>query len=107
MIYEHRIYTVLPGKAEEEVDRLTKWAPVIEKHGAKIVAGIFQTVIGDSNQVSCIIAYNDLAHCQKVWESLVEDEEFKRQRDGWIKGGPVNSNFRRNFLSSTEYPSSK
>ncbi len=52
MIYEHRTYTVLPGKTDEEIARVTDWFPVIEKYGAKVVAGIFQTVIGDSNEVS-------------------------------------------------------
>ena len=107
MIYEHRIYTVIPGKTEEEISRITDWFPIIEKCGAKVVAGIFQTVIGDSNELSYIIGYDDLAHRQRVFESMAEDDDMKKLAGEWAKGEPLNYNTRNKILRSTEYSPSK
>ena len=107
MIYEHRIYTVIPGKMEEDISRVIEWFPVIEKYGAKFVAGIFQTVIGDSNEISYIIGYDDLAHRQRVFDSLAEDDDMKKLAGEWAKREPVNYNIRNKILRSTEYSSPK
>lgn len=107
MIYEHRIYTVIPGMAEAELARVTEWFPIVEKCGGKVIAGIFQTVIGDSNEISYMLGFNDLAHHQEVWKSMAEDEDLNKMREKWAKEEFPVHNIRSKILSSTEYSSSR
>ncbi len=107
MIYEHRIYTVIPGMAEAELARVTEWFPIVEKCGGTVIAGIFQTVIGDSNEISYILGYDDLAHRQRVWQSMMEDEDMKKIRQRWAKEESCSYNIFNKVLKSTEYSASK
>ncbi len=107
MIYEHRIYTVIPRRAELLISHINEWFPVVEKYGVKVVAGIFQTVIGDDNEISYILGYEDLAHRQTAFESMRADEGFQKMAEEWAKDDPAAYNTRNKILSSTEYSASK
>ena len=103
MIYEHRIYTVIPRKAELLISHINEWFPVMEKYGVKVVAGIFQTVVGDDSEISYILGYEDLAHRQRAFESMRADEAFQKISGEWAKDEPAAYNTRNKILSSTEY----
>ena len=107
MIYEHRIYTVIPRRAELLIAHINEWFPVMEKYGVKVAAGIFQTVIGDENEISYILGYEDLAHRERAFESMRADEVFQKMAEQWAKDEPAAYNTRHKILSSTEYAASK
>lgn len=107
MIYEHRIYTVMPHRAEALIAAINEWFPIVEKYGVKVIAGIFQTVIGNENEVSYILGYDDLAHRERVFQSMMEDEDFKKSHERLQKEEPLIYNTLNKILSSTEYSASK
>lgn len=80
MIYEHRVYYIIPGKMAEFIEAFGRTpARLFEKYGAKVI-GVWQVNIGRSNQVIYILAYDDLAHRQRVWQQLDADAEMQRYR---------------------------
>ena len=107
MIYEHRICTVIMGKEDEFIARVNEYLPRFEKYGAKVIGGIFRTIIGDSNEISYMLGFDDLAHHQKVWKSMAEDEDLNKMREKWAKEEFPVHNIRSKILSSTEYSSSR
>lgn len=80
MIYEHRAYYIMPGKMAEFIEAFGRTpARLFEKYGAKVI-GVWQVNIGRSNQVIYILAYDDLAHRQRVWQQLDADPDMQRYR---------------------------
>ena len=76
MIFDHRTYTIQPGKTNEYVKIFEEFAyPVAVKNGLNLVA-YFVSKVGALNQVVHIWQYND----------LMEFEKLREQRDadpGW------------------------
>lgn len=84
MIYEHRTYSILPGKMPEFVESFGSIIrPLFEKHGAKLI-GCWQTSIGQSNEFVYILGFADLASQEEFWRVFRQDDEFKR----YSLGGP-------------------
>ena len=80
MIYEHRTYYLLPGKLPEFLTAF-EGTPmkVFERHGAKLV-GFWTTEIGQSNEITYILAYNSLADMEQVKQKIGQDEEMIKYR---------------------------
>ncbi len=78
MIYEHRTYSVLPGKMSEFCEVFgNEIVPLFPKHGAKLI-GTWQTAIGQSNEFVYILGFKDLADQERFWRVFHEDEGFKK-----------------------------
>ena len=76
MVYEARVYTILPGRINDFAERLQAIAvPILARHGGRII-GIWRTVIGQSNQITFILAYDDLGHRERVWDAFGRDPEW-------------------------------
>jgi len=82
VVYKERVYTVIPGRINDFTERLQVIAaPILERHGGKVI-GIWRTVIGQSNQLTFILAYDDLGHRERVWDAFGRDPE-------WVEKGPT------------------
>lgn len=78
MIYEWRIYEVVPGQMDALNDRFAMTTTkLFEKHGIKIV-GFWQAIVGKSNTLYYMLAYDDMSHKEKAWNAFITDPE-------WIK----------------------
>ena len=79
MIYEERIYKIMPGRVPDILDRFTDHAlPLFEKHGMELV-GFWQTVIGPSNhELTYLLAFEDANHRDRAWAAFMADP-------AWIK----------------------
>ena len=78
MIYEQRYYNVSPAKRREFIELTGEKAmPIYEKYGVKIV-GVWETDIGERNEVIVMMAFEDLAQREKSWENLRRDEEYAK-----------------------------
>ncbi len=76
MIYELRHYAIHPGKMSEFSKRFEETPmKLLEKYGAKVI-GVWQTRIGPGPEVVYILAFNDLAHREKVLDAMYQDDEF-------------------------------
>ena len=60
MIFDHRTYTIQPGKTNEYVKIFEEFAyPIAKKHGLELTA-YFVSKVGRLNQVVHIWQYNDI-----------------------------------------------
>ncbi len=80
MLYEMITVDVIPGRLKEFHDMWLKESlPLWEKHGIKHI-GSWETVIGKSNEVIRLFAFNDLIHYNQWLQFLSEDEEGREIR---------------------------
>ena len=85
MIYEGRIAITIPGKEELFLNRVMKdYFPMVKKHGGNPI-GVFQTVIGESDEVYYVLGFRDLAHREKVFKSMRADAEYLKLAELWGK----------------------
>lgn len=105
MIYEHRIYTFIPGKEAELIAKFNEFFPIVERYGGTVVAGVFQTVVGDSSELSYMLGFDDLSHLQRTYESFAKDEDMLTMVARWAKQEPTTVNTRNKILNSTEWAS--
>ena len=105
MIYEERVYTIVPGKMQDINNRFANITMrLFEKHGMKIV-GFWQTIIGSNsiNELVYILAFEDLNHRQSAWEAFMNDEEWQQAKRESEKDGPLVSNVANKILKPTPY----
>jgi hypothetical protein len=76
MIYELRIYTILPGKVPEFLEILKEGLSVREKH-AKL-GGLFFSEIGKLNQVLHLCSFDSLEDRSKTREALINDAQWQK-----------------------------
>ncbi len=77
MIFEERIYDISPGAKKDHQAYLEENAvPVIIKHGAKLV-GMWDTIIGERNNLYVLLGWDDLQHRDKSWQKIVKDPDFR------------------------------
>lgn len=104
MIYEHRTYTILPGKTAEFVEGFGRVpAPLFEKYGAKVV-GVWTTDLGGlSNEVVYILAFHDLAQREQVFQQLRDTPAFQ----SYVREGVLVASVASKILRPTNYSALK
>ena len=89
MIYEYRAYEVLPGRMPDLQARFANVTmKLFKKHGIQVV-GFWETVIGQSNELVYMCAFDDLAHRQKAWAAFQADPEWLAARKASEANGPL------------------
>ena len=89
MIYEYRAYYAAPGKMPDIQKRFNDVTmKLFAKHGIKVV-GFWDTIVGESNELVYICAFDDLAHRQKAWGAFQADPEWIAARKASEANGPL------------------
>ncbi len=103
MIYEWRVYEVVPGKMGALNDRFQKITlKLFEKHGIKVV-GFWEAVIGTSNTLYYMLVYDDMAHREKAFNAFLADPEWIKARQETEKDGPLVQRVINTLLRPTPY----
>ena len=103
MIYELRIYHVMPGKMADINNRFKNHTmKLFEKHGVKVV-GFWETVVGESDELIYITAFDDLAHREKAWGSFANDPEWIKIKSESEANGVLVARVTNKLLRPTEY----
>ena len=77
MIYELRIYTVLPGRMTALKTRFRDHTRrVFEKHGITSIGYWTNVIGGRSDQLTYLVAYPDLAAREVAWANFAADPEW-------------------------------
>lgn len=86
MIYERRWNKAILGKEKRFANERSKiFIKYLQKYGARFVAGIFQPEFSeDISQVWYIMEYDDLAHREKVYNAIRNDQEYLKQDTEWL-----------------------
>jgi len=107
MIYEWRVYEVVPGKMNALHDRFQKITlKFFEKHGIKVV-GFWEAIVGTSNTLYYMLAYENMAHREKAWNAFISDPEWIKARQETEKEGPLVQRVTNMLLRSTPYSPTK
>jgi len=103
MIYEWRVYEMVPGKMPNINDRFAKITmKLFQKHGIKVV-GFWEAIIGQSNTLYYMLAFNDMGHREKVWSAFATDPEWLKARAETEKDGPLVARVINILLRPTPY----
>src|SRR4029079_17376019 len=103
VIYEYRAYYAAPGKMPDIQKRFADHTMrLFAKHGIKVV-GFWQPVIGESNELVYMWAYDDLAARDRAWTSFMGDPEWQAVRKDSELNGPLVERFVNKILPPTAF----
>ena len=104
MIYEYRVYHILPGQMAREGERLAKVAfPLFQKHGMKVIGAWNPVIGGSSNQLIYMLGYEDLAQRERAWAAFQADPEWQKELSASAGGPPITSHIDNVILRPTAY----
>jgi hypothetical protein len=107
MLYEWRIYHAVPGKINALNDRFQKITiRLFEKHGIKTV-GFWEAVVGTSNVLFYMLAWESMSQREKAWNSFQSDPEWIEAKQETEKDGPLVKSVTNMLLKPTSYSSMK
>ena len=104
MIYEWRVYQIVPGKARQLNERFANHtAALFRKHGMEIV-GVWENSVGcATNTLYYMLGFEDAAQRESAWKSFKEDPEWQRVAKESEKDGPLVARERNMILTPTYY----
>jgi len=104
MIYEWRVYEIVPGKRKQLNERFAKdTLNLSEKHGIKVVGFWENKIRGASNTLYYMLAFQDLTHLQNACKSFTDDPEWQSILSNTEKDGPLRSKISNIVLTPTDY----
>jgi len=108
MIYELRIYRVVPNKLPALLQRFEKTTIEIwKKHGIR-QAGFWTTLVGaSSNQLTYMLAWESLAEREKKWPAFITDPEWHAARATSERDGPLVESVSNQMLVPTGFSAVK
>jgi len=104
VIYEERIYRIVPGRMPDILRRFTDHAvPLFAKHGITLV-GFWQTAIGpSSNEIVYIVSYRDLAHQERAWGAFMADPAWQTAKAESEENGMLVADVANRILTPTDF----
>ena len=103
MLYEWRVYEVVPGKMGALNNRFQNITLMFfEKYGIRVV-GFWEAVVGTSNILYYMLSWQDMAERERVWNAFQADPDWIKARAETEKDGPINQRISNVFLRSTPY----
>lgn len=103
MIYELRIYEVVPGRLPNLHQRFaTTTCNIFERHGIKPVA-FWEDVVGVSNRMTYVLAWQDMADRERRWTAFQNDPEWIAGRAKSEEDGPIVARVISTFMKATAY----
>ena len=104
MIYEYRVYEVMPGRMADLQARFRDHAmKILQRHGMKIV-GFWTPHIGDfSDRLIYMLGFEDVAQRDKAWADVAADPEFGRVVAESEKEGKLIARIHNTLLKPTDF----
>ncbi len=103
MIYEWRVYEVVPGKMPNMVRRFGEVTDALfKKHGIDVV-GYWTTTIGANDQFVYMLHFESFEHRQKAWSSFQADPEWQQKRAESVKDGEIVARVTNSILTPTRF----
>src|SRR5271155_4836025 len=108
MIYELRVYAAVPGRLPDVVARFRDHTRKIwERHGFRQV-GYWTTLVGpDSNELTYMLAWENLAERETKWSAFLGDPEWASVRASTEANGPIVARMANSFLTPTGFSALK
>ena len=108
MIYEMRVYRVVPGRMPALLNRFQNVTLELWKTRGIKQVGFWTTVIGDSNmELTYMLAWESLAEREQKWNAFMADPEWIAKRAETEKDGAIVANIVNQFLQPTAFSALK
>jgi hypothetical protein len=104
MIYEWRVYEIIPGKKKDLNERFAKHTMrLFKKHGMSVV-GFWENMIGGTtNTLYYMLAFKNLDHLDTAWKAFKADPEWRAVARDSEKDGPLVATEKNMVLEPTYY----
>jgi short subunit dehydrogenase-like uncharacterized protein len=107
MIYELRVYRVVQGRMADLLTRFEhQTVPIMVRHGF-VQAGFWTTIVGRSEQLTYLLAWESLAQRQEQWAAFESDAEWLAIRKSTEKNGPLIFEIESSLLRPTNFSAAK
>jgi hypothetical protein len=107
MIYELRIYRSVPGRMPALLSRFqNQTLRIWEEHGIR-QAGFWTTLVGSSQQVTYMLAWDSMAEREKRWKAFLTDPEWVATAAATEKDGPLVQDISNELLVPTAFSAAK
>ncbi len=108
MIYEMRVYRVVPGRMPALLNRFANTTLDMWKTRGIKQVGFWTTLIGDSNmELTYMLAWESLAEREQKWNAFMADPEWIAKRAESEKEGPIVANIASTILQPTAFSAMK
>ena len=104
MIYEQRIYQVMPGRMPDQLKQFEQLIlPIWARLGIR-QAGFWTVLVGPSNQaLHYLVAWQSLAERESKWPAFLADPAWVEGRKEAELAGPLLSSLSSAFLQPTAF----
>ncbi len=103
MLYELRVYEIIPLRMNDINDRFAKHTTRIwERLGIRLV-GFWENVTGPSNTLTYILAWESLKERQEKWDAFMSDPERIKVMEETHKNGPLVLRSTNTIMQPTSY----
>ena len=103
MIYELRIYEVVPGRMPALHARFADITTrCFAKHGIRVV-GYWTDLIGRNDRLTYLVAWDSLADREQRWTAFATDPEWIAARNRTEESGPIVSRVSNMMMQPTSY----
>jgi hypothetical protein len=103
VIYELRIYEVVPGRMAALHERFaTITTRCFEKHGIRVV-GYWTDLIGSNDRLTYLVAWDSLADRERRWTAFTTDPEWIAARNKTEESGPIVARVSNTIMAPTAY----
>jgi hypothetical protein len=103
MLYELRVYEILPGRMPAIDARFREHTLGLFKRHDIGVVGFWHEVVGSSDRLVYITRFDDMADRERKWNAFVADPDWQRVRSQTEADGPIVRCVTNRFLAPTEY----
>jgi hypothetical protein len=103
LIYEMRIYEILPGRMPAIHKRFAEHTMKIFKRLNMRVVGFWSTEVGNSNELVYLMEFDDMESRLKLWDTFRADPEWQKASAESEKDGPIVARVRNSLLRPTPY----
>ena len=107
MIYELRVYRVVQGRMADLLARFEhQTLPIMVRHGF-LQAGFWTTIVGRSEQLTYLLAWESLAQREEKWDAFLSDPEWLAIRKSTEENGPLIFDIENSLLRPTNFSAVK
>ena len=108
MIYEQRVYEVVPNRMPDLLRRFEQVTlPIWQRFGIR-PAGFFTYAVGGSNlELVYLLAWSSMAEREQKWTAFIRDGEWLEAKRKTEQDGPIVRSTRNAFLQPTAFSTVK
>jgi hypothetical protein len=108
MIYEMRVYRVVPNRMPALLKRFEGTTLALWQRHSIRQAGFWTTAVGESNQeLTYMLAWDSMAEREQKWNAFQSDPEWIAKRAESEKDGAIVANIANSFLLPTSFSAVK